>query len=619
MTLEMKKNKTRQQENPINQPCSFKPDMYLNESLTDALSSKQSKLNFQQKAISILLNSVCMQNGEISDVLLRAEKGSGKTKAIAIAMMQLVLQNRDIQIIFITPTRKRAEYVWREVRRIHRKLPQYFQDNTTIISASKSYDVPCVDCGMGLMLNDKKTFETQYSIQSEHKKEAFHCERCHACYVDIDGISTDDIDNTNTTIISASKSYDVPCVDCGMGLMLNDKKTFETQYSIQSEHKKEAFHCERCHACYVDIDGISTDDIDNTNTTIISDGDGDGNGDGDGDDANTMHINTNENNDTNKLPNKSSNRNSYDVPCVDCGMGLMLNDKNTFETQYSIQSEHKKEAFHCERCHACYVDIDGSTDGFRTIIPKPLLLLGGNSVRRDIRSLNNDNGKRWNIVIGTPGRIHDMINRGALQPDNVQILCIDRADRALGSQRAIHSLYDVFKFMPETTGLWISSVSDASPGSWMAIKHKLLRPGYAVVDAQKKKKKAGNTLYENPTIVVKLLNTEEKNVVQHVSPGSIKNVTVRVSNTSSSCMWTGGYLQKVGGDDLFVLVDGNPKMLTDASKDSVEIGSSVDVSFQLLAPKKSGTYASVWRYVCTNNGEQVCSERFWLQISVAGK
>ena len=78
-------------------------------------------------------------------------------------------------------------------------------------------------------------------------------------------------------------------------------------------------------------------------------------------------------------------------------------------------------------------------------------------------------------------------------------------------------------------------------------------------------------------------------------------------------------MQKVGGDDLFVLVDGNPKMLTDASKDSVEIGSSVDVSFQLLAPKKSGTYASVWRYVCTNNGEQVCSERFWLQISVAGK
>ena len=559
MTLEMKKNKTRQQENPINQPCSFKPDMYLNESLTDALSSKQSKLNFQQKAISILLNSVCMQNGEISDVLLRAEKGSGKTKAIAIAMMQLVLQNRDIQIIFITPTRKRAEYVWREVRRIHRKLPQYFQDNTTIISASKSYDVPCVDCGMGLMLNDKKTFETQYSIQSEHKKEAFHCERCHACYVDIDGISTDDIDNTNTTIIS---------------------------------------------------DG---------------DGDGNGDGDGDGDDANTMHINTNENNDTNKLPNKSSNRNSYDVPCVDCGMGLMLNDKNTFETQYSIQSEHKKEAFHCERCHACYVDIDGSTDGFRTIIPKPLLLLGGNSVRRDIRSLNNDDGKRWNIVIGTPGRIHDMMNRGALQPDNVKILCIDRADRALGSQRAKHSLYDVFKYIPETTGLWISSVSDASPGSWMAIKHKLLRPGYAVVDAQKKKKKAGNTLYENPTIVVKLLNTEEKNVVQHVSPGSIKNVTVRVSNTSSSCMWTGacmwtgGYLQKVGGDDLFVLVDGNPKMLTDASKDSVEIGSSVDVSFQLLAPKKSGTYASVWRYVCTNNGEQVCSERFWLQISVAGK
>ncbi|MFN3715086.1 MAG: helicase-related protein, partial [Alcanivoracaceae bacterium] len=47
-----------------------------------------------------------------------------------------------------------------------------------------------------------------------------------------------------------------------------------------------------------------------------------------------------------------------------------------------------------------------------------------------------------------PGRVFDMINRGALKLDNTALFCLDEADEML-SRGFKDQIYDVFKFLPE--------------------------------------------------------------------------------------------------------------------------------------------------------------------------
>ena len=57
------------------------------------------------------------------------------------------------------------------------------------------------------------------------------------------------------------------------------------------------------------------------------------------------------------------------------------------------------------------------------------LSVGGISVRDNITELN----KNPHIVIGTPGRILDMLNKKALYNDNIKLLIMDEADELLSS------------------------------------------------------------------------------------------------------------------------------------------------------------------------------------------
>ncbi|KAG6878994.1 hypothetical protein C0992_006052 [Termitomyces sp. T32_za158] len=45
------------------------------------------------------------------------------------------------------------------------------------------------------------------------------------------------------------------------------------------------------------------------------------------------------------------------------------------------------------------------------------------------------------IVIGTPGRVHDMLKRRSINPDKIKLLCIDEADDILSHGFKDH-LYD---------------------------------------------------------------------------------------------------------------------------------------------------------------------------------
>jgi len=69
--------------------------------------------------------------------------------------------------------------------------------------------------------------------------------------------------------------------------------------------------------------------------------------------------------------------------------------------------------------------------------------VGGTAVRDDIRILQGG----VQIVVGTPGRVLDMINRGALRLANVKMFVLDEADEML-SRGFKEQIYDVFQALP---------------------------------------------------------------------------------------------------------------------------------------------------------------------------
>lgn len=72
--------------------------------------------------------------------------------------------------------------------------------------------------------------------------------------------------------------------------------------------------------------------------------------------------------------------------------------------------------------------------------------IGGTNVRVDISKL--DQGQ--NVVVGTPGRVLDMINRRALDPKSIKIFVLDEADEML-SRGFKDQIYDVFRKLPSDT------------------------------------------------------------------------------------------------------------------------------------------------------------------------
>lgn len=71
---------------------------------------------------------------------------------------------------------------------------------------------------------------------------------------------------------------------------------------------------------------------------------------------------------------------------------------------------------------------------------KTAVLYGGNPIEEQINALN----RGVDIVVGTPGRILDLIGRKALHLDNLRIGVLDEADKMLemGFQEPIEEIYD---------------------------------------------------------------------------------------------------------------------------------------------------------------------------------
>jgi len=71
--------------------------------------------------------------------------------------------------------------------------------------------------------------------------------------------------------------------------------------------------------------------------------------------------------------------------------------------------------------------------------------VGGTRVTDDVRKLQGGNIL---VAVGTPGRVFDVIRRGALRTDGLRVLVLDEADEML-SQGFSEQIYEIFKFLPK--------------------------------------------------------------------------------------------------------------------------------------------------------------------------
>ena len=71
------------------------------------------------------------------------------------------------------------------------------------------------------------------------------------------------------------------------------------------------------------------------------------------------------------------------------------------------------------------------------------LSVGGTHVKDNINELLN----KPKLIIGTPGRVLDMINKKALNTRHLKVLVVDEADEML-SKIFLNQIYDIFRFLP---------------------------------------------------------------------------------------------------------------------------------------------------------------------------
>ena len=80
--------------------------------------------------------------------------------------------------------------------------------------------------------------------------------------------------------------------------------------------------------------------------------------------------------------------------------------------------------------------------------------IGGKSVGEDLKRLEAG----VHAVSGTPGRVFDMIQRGALQTRALKLLVLDEADEML-SRGFKEQIYDIYRYLPHETQVVVLSAT----------------------------------------------------------------------------------------------------------------------------------------------------------------
>ena len=98
-----------------------------------------------------------------------------------------------------------------------------------------------------------------------------------------------------------------------------------------------------------------------------------------------------------------------------------------------------------------------------------LLLTGGTSVNQNIEDLRREP----HVLIGTPGRLLDMLNKRRINTRNIKYLVVDEADELLSSG-FVNQIYDIFRFLSDAK-LQVALYSATMPKEFFQITKKIMR------------------------------------------------------------------------------------------------------------------------------------------------
>jgi translation initiation factor 4A len=97
-----------------------------------------------------------------------------------------------------------------------------------------------------------------------------------------------------------------------------------------------------------------------------------------------------------------------------------------------------------------------------------LACIGGRNVQTDIQKLEEG----IQVVVGTPGRVQDLIDRGAIDPSTIKLFVLDEADEML-SIGFKDQIYDVFRFLPQE--IQVVLLSATMPQEVLEVTKKFMR------------------------------------------------------------------------------------------------------------------------------------------------
>ena len=100
---------------------------------------------------------------------------------------------------------------------------------------------------------------------------------------------------------------------------------------------------------------------------------------------------------------------------------------------------------------------------------KTQLLVGGTSTEIDIQNLKENTPQ---IIVGCPGRIHDMMRRKQFNCSTIKLIILDEADEMLSSGFK-EQIYSIFQFLPST--IQITLFSATMPNSLYTLTEKFMR------------------------------------------------------------------------------------------------------------------------------------------------
>jgi len=100
---------------------------------------------------------------------------------------------------------------------------------------------------------------------------------------------------------------------------------------------------------------------------------------------------------------------------------------------------------------------------------KTQLLIGGTSTEEDIRKLAENTPQ---VIIGCPGRVHDMMRRKRLPTNDLKLIVIDEADEMLSSGFK-EQVYNIFQYMPNE--IQVGLFSATMPAELNSLTEKFMR------------------------------------------------------------------------------------------------------------------------------------------------